>query len=172
MSKVSRERALIALRSFPSIRAAARSIGCTGSTLLRMTVSDTELAEAYEACVGGTIAARQREEVAQERRAREPPPRITERQVERRKARFFAATGRDPRVAAAALHSRLNAEARETKRVAILQAIDAVEAMQMNKPIPLPPVVKEVWDRWCARCQAYRVDDKCEVCGYRTQELR
>jgi len=160
---VSRERALIALRSFPSVAAAAKSIGCHTSTLLRLTVGDPEVMEAYDECVNGLVAARQREEVDAAKRAAPEPPRVTVRNAEKRKARIFAAAGGDPRIAAAALHARLNKEERETKRAAIEAAVAAVDAMAANAPLTKPALaVKDVWDRWCAKCQDWRIDDPCE----------
>lgn len=108
MSRVSPQRALIALRTFPSVSAAARSIGCHHATLLRMTVGDSEIAEAYDECVNGLVAARQREEVDAAKRAAPEPPRVTVKAAESRKARFFAAVGADPKLAAGLLHARLN----------------------------------------------------------------
>lgn len=137
-----------------------------------MTVYDSELAAAYEACVGGTVAARQREAADLERRARPAPPRVTERAAEKRKARFFAAVGMNPRLAAGILHKRLNNEARQEKRAAIDAAINAIDARAADKPIPLPPPVKAVWDRWCAKCKEYRIDDPCEACNRKTYEMR
>jgi hypothetical protein len=138
-----------------------------------MTVGDPDLAFAYDECVNGAVAARQREEADAAKRAAPEPPRVTARNAERRKARFFAAIERDPRMAASALHARLNAEARETKRQAIQAAVEAVDALASNASLSKPPPsVKEVWDRWCAKCQDWRIDDPCEQCGRHTREMR
>jgi hypothetical protein len=166
--KVSPQRALIALRSFPSVAAAARSISCKPGTLLRMTVDNEELAHAYSECVDGSVAARQREALAAERRAKPEPPRLTVRAAEKREARFFAAVGRNPHIAAAALHRRLNHEHRQEKAADIEAAIDAVDAVIADKPLAFIPAVNNVWDRWCAKCKEYRVDDPCEVCDRKT----
>jgi hypothetical protein len=170
---LSPQRALIALRSFPSVAAACRSIGCKPDRLLRMTLADPELATAYDECLHGLVAARQREEIEAAKRAAPPPPRITVRAAEKSKARFFAAIGRDPRLAAGALHARLNKEERETKRAIIEAAIAAVDSMAATSSLTKPvPSVKEVWDRWCAKCQDWRIDDPCEQCGRHTREMR
>lgn len=171
----SRQRALIALRSFSSVAAAARSLRCDPSTLMRMTIGDEELTEAYENCVYGVIRQRGEEERAATKRQRDAAkPRVSERTAERRKARLFAAAGKDPRLAAAALHKRLNHERRQEKAAAIEEAIDAVDEMIANRPVSKPPRLRlfEAFDRWCAHCKADRVDDPCEVCNRHTLEVR
>lgn len=171
---ISRQRILIALRSFPSVAAAARSIGTTPERLLRATVSDPEVTGAYEECLHGVVRQRSEGERDAEKRQRDAEePRVTERTARARQARWFAATGRDPRLAAGALHARLNREARETKAAAIRAAIVAVDAMLADKSsAPIPPKrVLDVFDRWCANCKAHRVDDPCEVCARHTLYL-
>lgn len=168
---VSKQRALIALRSFPSVRAAAQSVRASPNTLLRMTLDDDELAKAYEECVYGIVRQRGEEERAAAKRARKAQiPRVSERAAERRKARIFAAVGRNPRIAAAALHKRLNHERRQEKTANIKAAIDAVDNIIAGKNDGPPPSlhVLDVWDRWCANCKAHRIDDPCEVCSRHT----
>jgi hypothetical protein len=137
---------------------------------MRLTLGDDELAEAYEECVYGVVRQRQEGERDAAKRAREAAkPRITERTAEKRKARLFAAIGKDPRIAAAALHKRLNYQKRQDRAADIEEAIDAVDAMIAQK-IPMTPSLRvlDVWDRWCANCKAHRVDDPCEVCNRHT----
>lgn len=172
MAKPSRQRALIALRSFPSVSAAARSVGTTPSTLMRMTLNDTELLEAYEECVYGVIRQRRHEVQAAEKRAQEKP-RVSERTAERRMARLFAATGRDPRIVAAALHKRLNREHRQEKAANIKATLAALDELMRGRPSSPPSQrVLDTWDRWCANCQAHRVDDPCEMCNRHTLEVK
>lgn len=170
----SKQRALIALRSFSSVAAAARSCKTSPPVLVRMTVGDDELTEAYENCVHGVIRQRGEEDRAAAKRQRDAAkPRVSERTAEKRKMRFFAAVGRDPRVAAAALHKRLNHEKRQEKAALIEEAIDAVDAMIAERP--LPPMrhnVVHAFDRWCANCKEHRVDNPCEVCCRYTVEVR
>lgn len=174
MSTVSRQRALIALRSYPSVAAAARSINISKGVLLRMTLGDKELSQAYKECLEGVIRAQQREEHAAEHRERKAnKPRITERTAEKRKARLFAAMGADPRLAAGALHKRLNHERRQEKAAALEEALDVIDSIIAERPLaPLPRRVIDVWDRWCARCKQHRVDDPCEACGMHTIEVK
>lgn len=167
--RVSRQRALIALQSFESVSAAAKSLGVETVTLLRMTLKDQKLAEAYRDCVNGVVRKRESEKRKAEKREREAKkPRVTERTAERRKARFFAATGRDPRLAAASLHKRLNHERRQEKAADLEAAIDAVDALIEGRPVVPTKRVLDVFDRWCGRCKSERVDDPCEVCGMHT----
>lgn len=168
---VSRERALIALRSFPSVAAAARSIGTSSETLLRLTLGDDELSYAYEECVSGVVRQRQMEEHdAEARQKKAEAPRVTVRTAERRKARMFAAAGKNPQNAAAALHRRLNHERRQERAADIEAAIDAVDEIISGKRDIAVPTKKvlDVWDRWCANCKAHRIDDPCEVCNRKT----
>lgn len=171
---VSRQRALIALKSHPSVKAAARSIPCDPSTLLRLTVGDPELATAYENCVSGVIHQRGEEERAAAKREREAAkPRVTERAAEKRKARFFAATGRNPRMAAAALHKRLNHERRQEKMADLEAAIDACDQLLAGSKdvLPLPRALK-AWDRWCATCKTHVLENPCENCNRYTTEVK
>ncbi len=174
MPRPTKQRALIALRSFPSVAAAARSCSTSPPVLVRMTVGDDELTEAYENCVHGVIRQRGEEGRAAAKRQRDAEkPRITERTAEKRKARLFAAVGKDPRIAQAALHKRLNHEKRQEKAALIEEAIDAVDAMISERP--LPPTKRNVvhaFDRWCANCKEHRVDNPCEVCCRYTLEVR
>lgn len=167
----SRERALIALRSFPSVAAAARSMGTNPMALLRLTLGDDELSVAYEECLSGVIRQRQLEEQAAENRQKKAEkPRVTVRTAERRKARFLAAIGEDPRKAAAILHARLNREKRQEKAADIEAALDAVDEIIAGKRDLAIPTKKmlDVFDRWCANCKSHRVDDPCEVCNRKT----
>lgn len=139
-----------------------------------MAVGDDELTEAYENCVYGVVRQRGEEERAAAKRQRDAEkPRITERTAEIRKTRLFAAVGKNPAVARAALHKRLNHEKRQDKAALIEEAIDAVDAMIAERP--LPPTRRNVvhaFDRWCANCKEHRVDDPCEVCNRHTLEVR
>lgn len=172
MPRPSRQRALIALRSMDSVAKAARSIGCRPETLLRMAVGDDEMTEAYENCVHGVIRQRGEQERAEAKRQREANKPIDERTVERRTARFFAKIGKDPRIAAASLHKRLNHERRQEKAALLEEALDAVEARAANRPLKPPSRnLVEVFDRWCGRCKEHRVDDPCEMCGLHTLEV-
>ncbi len=139
-----------------------------------MTVGDDEMTEAYENCIHGVIRARGEEERAAAKRQRDvEKPRISERTAELREARFFAAVGKDPRVAAAALHKRLNHEKRQEKAALIEGAIDAIDAMIAERP--LPPTRRNIvhaFDRWCAKCKEHRVNNPCEVCCRYTLEVR
>jgi hypothetical protein len=140
-----------------------------------MTLGDPEMHDAYENCVHGVIRVRGEEERAAAKRERDAAkPRVTERTAERRKARLFAAAGKDPRIAKAALHKRLNRERRQEKAAAIEEAIDAVDDMIAKRPLSKPPTreVFEAFDRWCANCNADRCDDPCEVCNRHTLEVR
>lgn len=174
MPKPSKQRALIALRSFPSVTAAARSMRCGRDVLVRMTVGDEELTEAYENCLHGVIRQRGEEVRAAAKRQRDAAtPRITERTAELRKQRVFAAAGGNPGIARAALHKRLNHEKRQEKAALLEEAIDAVDAMIAERP--LPPMRRNIvkaWDRWCANCKEHRVDNPCEVCCRYTVEVR
>ncbi len=165
------QRVRIALSSFHTLRAAARSIGVKEETLTRFVAANPELSRAYQECVSGLARRRASEEKRITERARERP-RVTVRQAEKRKARFFAAIGRDPRIAAAALNKRLNHERRQDKAAALEEAIDAVDDLIAGRP--LRPIVRahHVIDRWCARCKSWRVDDPCDVCGMHTLEAR
>lgn len=165
----SKQRALIALRSYESVAAAARSIGTTRDTLLRMAFNEPEVGVAYKECVEGKIRRREQEKrAAQKRQQEKEKPRITERTAERRTARLMAAAGRDPRVAAAALHKRLNREARQEKAADLEEAIEAIDELIAGRPKVPSLRVLSVIDRWCGRCQAERIDDPCEVCNCKT----
>lgn len=167
--KVSRARALIALRSYPNVASAARSIPTTPNTLLRMTLGDPEISKAYEECVHGILRDRHDEEVAAFKRAN-PPPRVTVRIAEKRKKRFFAAIGKNPALAVGALHKRLNHERRQEKVAALEAAIESIDQLQnhASEMTPISKNVLDLWDRWCANCKAHRVDDPCEVCRRHT----
>lgn len=136
-----------------------------------MTLDNEEIAAAYEECVHGVVRQRGDGERDAAKRAKKALiPRVTERTAEKRKARLFAASGSDPRIAAAALHRRLNHERRQEKAADIEAAIDAVDALiRGEKDIPTPTKsVLDVFDRWCANCKSHRVDDPCEVCNRKT----
>ena len=169
--KPSRQRALIALRSFTSVAAAARSVGTNANTLLRMTVGDQELGRAYRECRDGVLRARQREEAAASGREKKvAESRITERAAERNQRRLFRLRGQDPAVAVAALHKRLNRERRQEKAADLKEALDRLDELQAEART-VKPVTKrtlDVWDRWCANCKEHRVDDPCEVCSRHT----
>jgi len=153
------------------VAAAARSIPTTPNTLLRLTLGDPELQTAYEQCVSGVLRDRRDQELAAKKQERKAAaPRVTERTAERRKARLFATIGKDPRIAAAALHKRLNHEKRQEKAADLEAALDSLAELQTTGKLT-KPIAKEtldLWDRWCARCKAYRVDDPCEVCRCHT----
>lgn len=174
MRKLSQQRALIALKSFPTVKAAARSVGVSTSVLTRMAARDPKLAKAYDDCVSGAARKRQQEEEAAAKRRKEAEKgNVSVRIAEKRKMRFFAAVGKDPRVAAAALHKRLNHEERQDKAAALEEAIDAVDAMIAREPPkPITRKMVDVWDRWCRNCNEYRVDDPCEVCSRHTIEAK
>lgn len=170
-TKPSRQRVLIALRSFATVAAASRSIGVSPSTILRMTVNDTELTKAYTECRDGIVASRARLSADAEKRKRDSEQRVLSvREVERRKARLFAAIGADPRIAAAAIHKRMNHEIRQSKMADLEDALESVEEVQRTGKIskPIKRSVVDVWDRWCGNCKEHRVDDPCEVCGRHT----
>lgn len=126
--------------------------------------------KAYEECVGGIIRDRRKEESAAAKRERKAMAVVTERTVERRKSRFFAAIGKDPRVAAAALHKRLNHERRQEKAADIEEALDNLAEIQATARLakPVAKSTLDLWDRWCGHCKSHRVDDPCEVCGRHT----
>lgn len=168
--EVSKQRALIALRSFPTLAAAARSVGVDPRILMRMAAADADVQAAYKFCLEGVVRAKQAEERREAERARKAaePPVVTERVAERRKARFFAAVGADPKLAAAALHKRLNRERRQEKAAELEEAIDAVNELIAGRHLVPTKRVLDVIDRWCGRCQCERVDDPCEVCGCKT----
>ena len=169
--KVSRQRALIALKSHVSLKAAALSIPTTPEVLLRLTLDDPELTEAYKQCVDGTLRRRLKEEEALEKRAKASEVRpVSERTEEKRKMRFFAAVGRDPRVAAAALHARLNKQRKQDKAADLEEALDRLAELQSVGKVskPISKAVLDVIDRWCGNCKEHRVDDPCEVCGRHT----
>jgi len=167
----SRQRALIALRSFPSVAAAARSVGTTPQTLLRMAVVDDEVRAAYEECVHGVVLQRlEGERDAAKRQRAASAPRVSVRAAERRLARIFAVAGKNPSLARGALHKRLNREVRQEKAAAIEAAIDAVDDLISGKSdmAPIPQRVLDVFDRWCGNCKSHRIDDPCEVCNRKT----
>lgn len=169
MPRPSRQRALIALRSYRTLKAAAKSAACDPSTLLRMTVGDEELTRAYEECVYGVLAQRKdaETEAAKRKKEEETPPNLVKLET-RRLQRGIAANGGNPRIARAVLHKRLNHQRRQEKMADLEEAIDAVDS-RIDNPIPTPPVVEDtVVDRWCRRCRDYRVDDPCEECGCHT----
>jgi hypothetical protein len=172
-TRVSRQRALIALRSYPSVKAAARSIPTTPAALLRMTLGDPEVSRAYEECVSGVLRDRRDEEVAARKRA-QPPPLVTVRTAERRRARFFATVGKDPKLASAALHKRLNHERRQEKIADLKAALGCIDEIQGHAQAmkPIPKSVLDLWDRWCGHCKAHRLDDPCDVCHRHTLLVR
>jgi hypothetical protein len=138
-----------------------------------MTRQSDKIAAAYEECLLGMVRQRAAGERAAAERARETQiSRVSERAVERREARFFAATGRDPCLAAAVLHKRLNRERRQEKAADIEDALESIDAIIAGKDIPTPPAIVAVCDRWCANCKAHRVDDPCEVCARHTLSER
>lgn len=170
---ISKQRVLIALRSFESIAAAARSVRTGPYTLLRMALNDSEIGVAYKECIEGKIRRREAEKRAAEKREHDAKvPRITERAAEKRTARFFAAVGRDPKLAAGALHKRLNREARQERAADLEAAIDAIDDLIAGRPKVPTMQVLSVIDRWCGRCQAERIDDPCEVCRCKTIQHR
>lgn len=164
----SRQRALIALRSFTTVKAAARSCGTTPSVLRRLALADDHILAAYRACLNGvSLAHIEEERLERVREANKVHPPVLV--AERRLARWFAASGRDPRVAAAALHKRMNHEAWQTKLADVEDAIEALDTMAANRPMgPVSRGMIDVFDRWCSHCQADRVDDPCEVCTRHT----
>ena len=169
----SEQRALIALRSFVSVAAAARSIKTTVQTLQRMALYDEEIRIAYQDCVSGVNLQRAEVTRAEARRAKEADvPKVTERTAEKRAARFFAASGKNPRLAAAALHKRLNHEKRETKRKALSEAISSLDDLIAKRPVAPTKAALDVFDRWCANCKSHRVDDPCEVCNRKTLQVK
>lgn len=172
-NKPSEQRVLIALRSFTSVAAAARSVGVSTDTLRRMALRDEEIRVAYQDCVSGVNLQRADVTRAEAKRAKEATiPKVTERTAENRMKRLFASTGRDPKLAAAALHRRLNREARETKRVALTEAVAAVDNLLAGRPTVPTKATLDAFDRWCANCKAHRVDDPCEVCNRKTLEVK
>lgn len=171
MATPSRQRALIALRSHRSVAAAARSCATTTQSLTRLTVGDNELTKAYQDCVSRKNLAREREAKDAGNRAKEcVPKQITEEQVERYKRKLFYLSGKDPAIAVAALHRRLNRERRQDKAVDLEEAIENLDAVQQQAGVlkPIRKAVVDIWDRWCANCKQHRVDDPCEVCGRHT----
>lgn len=139
-----------------------------------MAAWDSDIAKAYQACSSGIVAARHREERDAKKRERDAKaPRVSERTAERRKERFFAAVGKDPVLARAALHKRLNREKRQEKAAKLEEAIDAVDDMIKNRPLKIPTTRQiDAFDRWCANCKEYRLDCPCEVCNRYTVEVK
>lgn len=167
----SKSRALIALKSHNSPAKAARSCSTTTGTLTRMAAGDPEISKAYQDCVGRKNLARDRYTKDAESRAKDlAPKQITEAQAERYKKRLFFLTGRDPAVAAAALHKRLNNERRQDKAVDLEEALESLESIQSQSSVlkPIRKAIVDIWDRWCAKCKQHVVDDPCELCGRHT----
>lgn len=169
----SEQRALIALRSFVSVTAAARSLRTTANTLQRMALEDEEIRIAYQDCVSGVNWQRDEVSRAEAKRAKKAnTPRVTEQTAEKRAARLFFLSGRDPKLAAGALHSRLNREARATKRKALSEAISAMDNLIAKRPVAPTRAALDAFDRWCANCKSHRVDDPCEVCNRKTLQVK
>jgi len=172
---LSKQRALMALRSFRTLAAAARSCSVYPSTLVRMAATDPEVSKAYQDCVGRKNAAISREQtdaVRREKKAEQRP--ISDSAAERNQRRLFFLSGKDPAVAVAALHGRLNRERRQDKMADLEDAIESIEAIVSNRPLskPVRKSVTDIWDRWCGKCQAHRVDDPCEVCNRHTMIVK
>lgn len=167
---LSRQRALIALRSFPSVRAAARSVGVAPITLTRFARTDGELREALEQCIRGIVRARASAEKAEEKQARKAEfPRDPVRAAECRKAIVLASYGRDPMLANGMLHARMNRQARQEKAADMEDALDGLADVHAAAKLARPPTAAHnPEDRWCLRCKTERADDPCEVCGRHT----
>jgi len=171
--KPSLQRALIALRSFPSVKAAARSVGTRPETLLRMTLESDALAAAYEECLYGVV--RQRAEGERDAKKREEEntaaSRVTVRAEEKRMTRVIAGHGGDPRFAAAAVHQRLNRERKQERAADLEAALNSIASILSGEnDVVVPPARPDDGaDRWCANCGDSRVDDPCEVCGRHTR---
>lgn len=164
---VSKQRARIALRSFPTLAAAAASVGCGPRVLARMRDTDPELRKAFEARGGRNVAVSQLDEVP-------VPTAITEYEV-RRRIRMRAGiafeqggSGPPPIVAIARMHFRQETAKRAAKR----RAVDDALLRESAAVVPAAPRAMSIAaDRWCACCRTHVTEDPCENCNRKTREV-
>ena len=170
MSKPSRQRALMALRSFRSIAAAARSCRTTARTLFRMTLDDEDVREAYEVCAYRAKGFREFKNA----RIKSIVMGGTTTQIsddELKIANRFVDAGMDPSHAAGTLHKRINDNQRKERDEAKRDAVANIDAMAAE-PMPNAPTAElHTSDRWCTNCMLDRCDDPCEVCSRHTIEV-
>ena len=165
MPRPSKQRVLIALRSFRSVAAAARSMRCNQEMLSRMISEDDDLADAKRKMdrvdVGALRVLHQRNPGRHEVRASD------EKKAKKRGYQI----GRNPVSAVALMHKRINDRERRERFATRKAAIDSVDAM-MSTPTSAPQVAThDTPDRYCNNCETERCDDPCEVCCCHTVEV-
>lgn len=164
--KPSRQRVLIALRSFKTVAAAERSMNLyKGYIRKRLTAGDDEIREAADSCGNrrGLEATRQSEGngiggiIYKE---------------QRRMSELCRVRGTDRRLIKASFHKRINENSKQEKAKATEAAVSTIDAM-IAKPTAAPLASRLMDDdRWCMNCKTERCDDPCEVCDRHTLDSR
>lgn len=161
----SKQRALIALRSFPSIAAAARSIGCK--------ITELRTAAGQEACDAAVARARQsRIEAKLPAPIPDVPDAVTDREFEESRSQKIRRTSWVKygngvgKSASAEFHRRLNTVKRLQKQSDIDTALSKL-ALMHAAPLARPEVTA-VGEYYCRFCKTDVAHDPCENCDRKT----
>ena len=166
MAMPSKQRALIALRSFYSVAAAARSMRYNPDGLRRMISKDPDLKAAHDKMSKVVTS----DLVGFPGRATDGPIGFAAKEEKRAKKKAYL-SGRSQASAAAIMHKRKNDSERRERFAKRKAGIDSVDAMMVGPTSDPQVATHDTPDRYCNNCETERCDDPCEVCCCHTVEV-